>query len=227
MSPMEQRDAEADRRRLAMLEHPTRRALHDLVLGSAAPVTRADAVRELGLSPSTAAFHLEALLRAGLLEAEFHRTGPRSGPGAGRPTKFYRPATREVAVSVPARQYELAAALFAAAIEDSQRTGAPVRDALRRRASADGRALGERTGSFEDALRAVGFQPREDAAGGLVMGNCPFHRLAQHHTELVCDLNHAFVDGIAQGVPACKRRVVADPGAGRCCVRALEAEAGE
>lgn len=48
-------------------------------------------------------------------------------------------------------------------------------------------------------------------------GRGPFHRLAQNHTELVCDLKYSFVDGIVQGVPGCGRRVVSDSGAGRCC----------
>ncbi|CAM3424324.1 metalloregulator ArsR/SmtB family transcription factor [Occultella aeris] len=205
--------------RLAALEHPTRRALYDLIAESTEPMGREAAAGALGLSRSTAAFHLDALATAGLLAVEFRRPGGRRGPGAGRPTKLYTPAAEEISVSVPPRRYELAADLFAGAIAESARTGAGVRDVLRERAAADGRARGERAGTFEAALASVGFTPREEPAGDLVMGNCPFHQLAQAHTELVCELNYSLVRGMAEGA-ACGRRVVADPGAGRCCVRA-------
>ena len=57
-----------------------------------------------------AKFHLDRLEAEGLLETEFARLGGRSGPGAGRTSKLYRRAAREIAVSLPDREYELAGA---------------------------------------------------------------------------------------------------------------------
>src|SRR5918911_20308 len=50
-----------------------------------------------------AAFHLDKLVEAGLLEASFRRLGERRGPGAGRPAKLYRRGAGEVAASLPPR----------------------------------------------------------------------------------------------------------------------------
>ena len=47
------------------------------------------------------------------------RAGP--GPGAGRPSKLYRPSDDEVSASVPERRYDLAGPLLAAAADESSR----------------------------------------------------------------------------------------------------------
>ena len=64
-----------------------------------------------------AAFHLDRLVEAGLLETEFRRRSGRTGPGAGRPAKLYRRAARDFSVSLPAREYERAADLMATALQ--------------------------------------------------------------------------------------------------------------
>ncbi|KAE8763058.1 helix-turn-helix transcriptional regulator [Georgenia thermotolerans] len=212
----------ADLAALAALEDPTRRALYELVSSGTEPTSRDAAAAALGLSRSTAAFHLDRLAREGLLAVEFRRLGERTGPGSGRPAKLYRRAPGEVSVSVPDRRYELAGELLALAVEEAGEAAAPVRAALRRVAKETGRADAAGAGSLDDALAAAGYEPRADAGGGTVMGNCPFHRLARRHTALVCELNRELVEGVAEGAgAACTVRT--DPGAGGCCVRVLPA----
>src|SRR5512139_1666519 len=101
---------------VAALGEPTRHALYDLVAGSAEPVGRDDAVTALGISRELAAFHLDRLVEAGLLETEYRRRSGRTGPGAGRPAKLYRRAGHEIEVSLPPRRYDRAAALMATAL---------------------------------------------------------------------------------------------------------------
>ena len=98
----------------------------------------------MGVARSVAAFHLDRLVADGLLTTEFRRLTGRQGPGAGRPAKLYRRAEREMSVSLPARQYDLAAGLLAAAVNDATQTGVPVGEALTRVATERGRELGER-----------------------------------------------------------------------------------
>jgi predicted ArsR family transcriptional regulator len=90
-----------------------------------------------------AAFHLDKLADAGVVAVRFERIGGRTGPGAGRPSKLYRPADDEVGASVPDRNYDLAGSLLAAAVAESAETGAPVRDCLRATARTTGRQVGE------------------------------------------------------------------------------------
>jgi predicted ArsR family transcriptional regulator len=74
------------------------------VRGSPRPVTANDAAEALGVHRSVARSRLERLLRAGLLEISFARRSGRTGPGAGRPSKLYSPASETHALEFPSRR---------------------------------------------------------------------------------------------------------------------------
>lgn len=206
---------------VAALADPVRRALYDHVAGSDSPVGREAAAQALGLSRSTAAFHLDRLAAQGLLAVGYRRLGGRRGPGAGRPAKLYRRPDDEVVVSVPERHYDLVGGLLAGAVEESCRSGAPVRGVLAGMAREAGQNIGAAAGTLEAALAEHGFEPRRDPVGSLVLGNCPFHRLARQFTALVCGLNLDLLQGVAAGCGDQEHTMVLDPAPGRCCVRAM------
>ena len=85
------RDLEA----IALLEDAARRALYEYVVSRGCEVSRNEAAEATGLQRTLAAFHLDRLAGAGLLEVSYRRLTARSGPGAGRPAKLYRPAAGE------------------------------------------------------------------------------------------------------------------------------------
>lgn len=205
---------------VSALDEPIRRALFDHVSRRETPVSRDEAAEALGLARSTAAFHLDRLVDGGLLAVEFRRLAGRTGPGAGRPAKLYTRAAGEVAITVPERHYDLAGQLLLTSIEESTRTGEAV-GALRRTADRAGRELAADGGSLEQILEKHGYEPRPDGSGGLGLGNCPFHRLARQHTEIVCHLNLDLLRGAAAGSRDRRHTMVLDPGIGRCCVRAV------
>ncbi len=187
---------------VASLGDESRRTLFDFVSSAGAAVSRDDAAAALGLARSTASFQLDRLVQDGLLAVEFRKLGGRGGPGSGRPAKLYRAAVQEVAASVPDRNYDLAAELMVSAIEDATAGGVSVRDALVRAAFARGQAAARSaTGSatFVEFLAAEGYRPEDDGDGGLVLLNCPFHRLAEGHAGVVCAMNGAFLGGAADG----------------------------
>src|SRR5215470_16585454 len=124
---------------LASLAEPTRRALYLYVRSQGSAVSRDEAAAGVGVPRHKAKFHLDKLVDEGLLEVGFARRSGRDGPGAGRPAKLYRPAARELAVTVPDRRYELAGQLMARAITDARGEGRPVAEALRRAARDRGR----------------------------------------------------------------------------------------
>lgn len=111
---------------LAAISDPIRRSLFDFVNASTEAVSRNDAAVALGLPRSTAAFHLDRLVVEGVLETQFKRLSGRTGPGSGRPSKLYRPASDELQVSFPERHYELAGELLASAVEEADRSGEAV-----------------------------------------------------------------------------------------------------
>ena len=104
----------SDWRAVTSLGEPTRRALYDYVVSMGDWVGRDQVAAETGLERGTAAHHLDRLVEDGLLEVTFQRLTGRQGPGAGRPAKLYRRSRAEFDVSLPPRDYELAAQMSSA-----------------------------------------------------------------------------------------------------------------
>lgn len=229
-----------------VLSEPMRRALYDHVVGADDAVDRDAAATAVRIGRPLAAFHLDRLVAAGLLEVEYRRRSGRSGPGAGRPAKFYRRAQgAAVELSLPARRYRLAAEILAEGLDLDEDD--PTRDAVRAVARDRGRALavvatrgdvargeaGHRPSSprrrgrrsrravREDLVRvlaAEGFEPRDD---GTTIGlrNCPFDVLAVEHRRLTCSMNLALLEGVAAGVGDSGLQAVARTPDDSCCVR--------
>jgi predicted ArsR family transcriptional regulator len=213
------RPRDAEIARLAALEDPLRRRLYDLVAESDEPVGRESAAATAGIGRTLAAYHLDKLVDQGLLTASYRRPPGRGGPGAGRPAKLYERADREIQVSMPQREYELAAGLLAEAADEDE-TGAAaerLRDVAARAGRAAGAAL-SRSRSIETAMRERGYEPVREKGGVLRARNCPFHRLATEHRELVCGMNVAYVAGLLEGLGKSGPEVRREPQPGRCCV---------
>jgi predicted ArsR family transcriptional regulator len=113
--------------------------------------------------PRDAAFHLDRLVRDGLLDASYRRLGARSGPGAGRPSKLYRRGAAQATVNLPQRQYELAARLLLRAVADS--TTPAARETPTRAAHEVGEALGREA-------RAAGPRVRRTEVRERLVGAC-------------------------------------------------------
>ena len=215
---------------VALFDEPKRRELYQLVAASETPVGRDEAAAALGISRELAAFHLDRLVAAGILDTQYMRLGGRRGPGAGRPAKLYRRADRELAVSFPPRHYDLAAELLASALDGlGGETGTKAAAAVaRERGSTTGaaarRRLGARSGARRllggllDVLRGAGYEPQVDASTGtLSLRNCPYHALAADHRELTCGMNIAWAEGVVDSLGSPVRAELS-PEPGRCCV---------
>lgn len=221
------------------LAEPSRRALYEHVSRQRTPVSREQAAEAVGLPLHSVKFHLDRLVDEGLLEVEFRRLSGRQGPGAGRPAKLYRRARTEVTVSLPARQYDLAAAVLADAVERVGRDHMTLDQAIDRAATDAGRALAQgaprppRPRGPRAELRAVaellarhGYEPcSADDAAELELANCPFDRLARDHTDLVCGINLALVTGAVEALGCRHVQTRLEPAPDLCCVRARQVPA--
>jgi predicted ArsR family transcriptional regulator len=199
---------------LSSLDDPVRRRLYDVVGARDEPMARDDAAAAAGISRTLAAYHLDKLADAGLLTTSYARPAGRGGPGAGRPAKRYARARRELSVSVPPRDYALLAEVLAEAVT-TDGSGA-VRKAVAAAAHAAGRSAGGP--DLTAALHACGYEPSATGEGCVELRNCPFHRLAEQHTELVCGLNLHLVRGLLEASGQPPGRAVLAPRPDRCCV---------
>jgi predicted ArsR family transcriptional regulator len=215
---------------VAMLADDLRYRMYTYIRAARRPVSREQAADAAGISRKLAAFHLDKLVQAGLLQVS-NAPAAASARG-GRPPKLYQPACLDLQVSIPARQHdELAGILVDAVLTEAP--GENARQAAIRAARARGNVLGTATRDHarpgrlgperaltltQAALQQWGFEPERTASGCLRLRNCPFRPLATRAPELVCGINHAFLAGFLDSLGAAAVHAVLDPRAGHCCV---------
>jgi predicted ArsR family transcriptional regulator len=196
------------------LREPVRRAVYEYAAGRGELVGRDEVAEAVGIGRTLAAFHLDRLAEAGLLEVSYARRSGRTGPGAGRPAKLYRRSVTELEVTLPPRRYRSAASLLAEAVDRSGADGL-LFEAARDQGRSAGRVAGE--AGLVEVLTEQGYepQPRDDA---ILLRNCPFHLLARDHPPLVCGMNLALLQGLVEGLgrPDATARMTA--GTDGCCV---------
>lgn len=219
--------SEADLASVSCLDDRVRGRLYAFVSGRSEPVGRDEAAAAVGIGHALAVYHLDKLVKSGLLTASYRRPPGRSGPGAGRPAKVYARSGGEFTVTVPPREYELAARLLVQAVA-ADRSG-QARAALRDAARQLGADLGERhradraqgdglRPALESALSEQGFEAWHDDHGTVRTRNCPFRHLAELQPDVVCHMNLALIQGLVAGLGADSLSPVLNPGPEHCCV---------
>jgi predicted ArsR family transcriptional regulator len=213
---------------VAALVDPVRRRVFGVVRAAGRPVTRDEVAVAARVSRGLAAFHLDKLVRAGLLRVA--DTGPEVAGRVGRRPKRYVAGPAEVQVSVPARQHARLAEVLVEALEadgaEAARRAALA--AARRRGAALGRAARPAAGAgpgpagelarAQAALDDLGFEPYRETPAALRLRNCPFQPLAGRSPELVCGINRSLVEGLLAGLDAPAAEAVLAPRQGECCV---------
>lgn len=213
---------------VSLLQDPTRRALYDYVVSRPEAVGRDEAAEAAAVSRGLAAFHLDRLANAGLLDVEYRRISGRTGRGAGRPAKLYRPSANRVKVSIPETRYDLAGRVLVHALDAADAKGEGAAEAVARQAAREGEALarqlavvagpGPEVERAERALAELGYHPSRH--GGVIrLRNCPFHALVEQNRELVCGLNHSLLSSLVRGLGCDGLVAEPDPEPDGCCVR--------
>ncbi len=215
---------------VSVLGEESRRRMFAFIRRAGHPVTRDEAAASIGISRKLAAFHLDKLVDAGLLRARYGSPGMQRR--VGRQPKVYEPTDAQIAVTIPERRHELLADLLLAGVlgQTDEQSAA---DAATRAAAERGRQLGQqerersRPGRLgtergltlcERMLDAYGYEPIRESPTEVRLRNCPFHPLAAKATDLVCGLNHAFLDGYLAGLDTTAVQAVLDPRPDQCCV---------
>lgn len=215
---------------LSSLDDQLRAKIFFHVARSGDYVTRDQVAKALRITRRTAAFHLDKLAEAGLVEVSFKRVSGRTGPGAGRSSKLYRRSSRRLNVSIPSRNYELMARLLASVVKHT--IGALAPHQLESQARAFGLSQGaaarkqvsrassrkRRLQVLVDELTRLGFEPFDDGNGTLRLRNCPYHDMAREDADFVCSMNLKLLQGIAEGLDLDDVSSTREPIEGMCCV---------
>jgi predicted ArsR family transcriptional regulator len=150
---------------IAALGEPVRRRLYDYVVAQDHDVGRAEAADAAGVGKTLAAFHLDRLAEAGLLDVVFRRPPGKAGPGAGRPAKLYRRSGQDLAVSLPPRDYVTPAALLAEVVE-ALGAEAGLEEAARRYGRTTGASAKAKDEDKAEGAAGTGTEGRVEGAAG-------------------------------------------------------------
>jgi predicted ArsR family transcriptional regulator len=183
----------------AALSSPVRRKLLHTLRAAASACDAHQLADEVGLHFTTVRFHLQVLLRAGLVE---RHSAP--SPGAGRPRMTYA-ATLQVEDAQDLGYRELARRLAARLADDSEErarraeeVGLAWAEDLVSASTSTGHTLDEATQQVTALFHAMGFEP-ESAADGAVreisIHACPFRSLAREHPEVMCSVHLGLLRG--------------------------------
>lgn len=207
-----------------MLDDELRQGMYTFIRAARRPVTRDEAAAAVGISRKLAAFHLDKLVDAGVLRADYQQ-GTRK---VGRAPKVYQPVETDIAISLPPRHHDLLADILVDAVLADDSRDAALRVAHERgkdlgaaeRAQArPGRLGAERSLTLATtALQRNGFEPDRTSPTCVRLHTCPFHPLSARAPEMVCGINHAFLTGLLDGLDTTTVHAVLDPRAGECCV---------
>lgn len=217
---------DADPKGVDLLMSPVRRAIMDVLAhhepgAEGAPgMTAATLAKELELHVSTVRFHVDQLVGAGLLEAEFT-----SVFGVGRPRKVYRVAPGSLQESPEADQAALTK--LAALLADTFTSGLTPNEAGRRWSQDNVPATGEgpartpgqwlgKVGRMVDVLEEWGYTPELATTDGgrtaaVELNHCPFLELAKTSPAVVCGVHRGIIDGALQQMGETDTTVSVEP----------------
>jgi predicted ArsR family transcriptional regulator len=219
-------EAANDLTAVALLAEPVRQRLYQYLRGRGEPVGREEAARHAEIAARLAAFHLDRMAEAGLLDVEYRRLTGRSGPGAGRPAKLYSISSREFEVVIPQTRYALAASMMATALDSGgdgakglQEVAATVGEGLGEEIRKQARTRKARHEAIERKLSQLGYEPQVAESGVWTLRNCVFAELSSSHRQLVCGMNAALVEGMLDGARVRSLRLERREPGPTCCVQ--------
>lgn len=189
------------------LGDPTRRAVYISIRESSEPLTSGDIASAFHIHPNVARHHLDKLAADGYLDIVHRRPSGRSGPGAGRPAKYYSVSSKQIDVHFPAHRHDILSEMLVRIIERIAPEN--VREVAEQVGVEVGRELATEIGSPDDsgyegavrsvvrAMTGIGFGVSSDVAGQrLLMSHCPFGETAASHPDVVCSLDRGMVIGL-------------------------------
>jgi predicted ArsR family transcriptional regulator len=188
---------------------PTRRRIYLHVRERPEGVTASEVAAHFDLHANVARHHLDKLAAGGYLSVFV----PRSGGGAGRPSKRYRPSAGGAPLTPPQRGHDLLVVLLGRALAllpagQAESLAEQVGEEYGRRLAADmSSGEGQRSSrvalhAIADALTAHGFEAHAEARGGslaLIKESCPFFDTARQH-PVICAVDRGMVRGMLGGL---------------------------
>jgi predicted ArsR family transcriptional regulator len=212
----------------ALLVSPVRRAIMDALAnhrpvgkGKSSPVhgmTAAQLASVLDLHVTTVRFHLDQLVAAGLVSAEFTKVF-----GVGRPRKVYHPAPGSLDGARTDAGHRALTELLAEALGEQLTPGQAGRRWARHHVPRDDARVADTPGRWLtkiarmiDALHDWGYTPDLATSEGgrtctIDLVRCPFLELASTHPAVVCGIHRGLIQGAMEQLGEADTEVSLEP----------------
>ena len=188
---------------------PTRRDIYLRVREAEQGMTATQVAKAVNLHANVARHHLDKLAASGHLKVEVNR----NSSGAGRPSKLYLSARKEIQLEFPVRHDDLLGTLLGRAlarlpVEEATALAGEVGEeygtylAGQMEPGDAHRSLQTAVGAVADALTSHGFAARSEGAANelrIVSEHCPFGQAAVEHPVL-CAIDQGLVRGMLGGL---------------------------
>jgi|SRR5690625_265575 len=190
-----------------VLSDPTRFNIYQHIIQNHKTVSVLDIAEKFSIHPNVARLHLSKLEEINLIDSHFEKTGR-----GGRPSRLYQLSDHVVELNFPHRDYKL---LSSIAIESFIDLGEPGRQALyhtgrkyglemiKQHSAADLAELSveEKIYILEDAGTMLGMYPKFEYHPDsnnitFKVNNCPFKEVVEQNKTMVCNMHHAFLEGM-------------------------------
>lgn len=194
-----------------VLSDPTRFNIYQHIIQHHKTVSVLDIAEEFDIHPNVARLHLSKLEEIKLIVSHFEKTGR-----GGRPSRLYQLSDHVVELNFPHRDYKL---LSSIALESFVKLGEPGRIALydtgrkygeeiiKQHSTPDAvdLTLDEKIYILEDAGTMLGMYPKftyhpESKSISFKVNNCPFKEVVEKNKTMVCNMHHAFLEGMFESL---------------------------
>jgi predicted ArsR family transcriptional regulator len=189
---------------------PTRRDIYLFARESESGVTAGEVAERFDMHANVARHHLDKLAAGGYVDVHLERP---EGGGAGRPSKHYQVADKDVPLEFPGKKDDLLVTLLGRALsllppEEALAMAEDVGEQYGRTLALQ-MAPGENHRTFRNALHAVaealtahGFAAHAEARGSslrIISEQCPFGDAATEH-PVMCAVDRGMVRGMLAGL---------------------------
>lgn len=190
-----------------VLSDPTRFNIYQYIIQHHKPVSVLEMAELFNIHPNVARLHLSKLEEINVITSHLERTGK-----GGRPSRLYELSEKVIELNFPHRDYKL---LSSIAIESLVELGELGKNALYETgkkygievmkqsqvANIDDLPIEEKMFLLEDAGRMLGMYPKfkYDPSNNSIsfqVNNCPFKEVVSKNKTMVCNLHHAFLEGM-------------------------------
>lgn len=190
-----------------VLSDPTRYYIYQYLIEHHKEVSVNEVAKQFNIHPNVARLHLSKLEDINMVVSYSKKTGR-----GGRPSRVYQLSDKEIELNFPHRDYKMLSSILMESLMEMGEQGkvAIYKTGLKygkemmqdyNFSSESDLTLEEKLRFLEETSDMLGMYSsfhynEEEKIIQLIVNNCPFKDLAAKNQDMICDMHHAFIQGM-------------------------------